>query len=278
MRSKMACVTALATLLLLSNVARADHLNLKVFRMLDHLPASNAFLFRGNHPLHGSGHNARMDYTGLTSAMRSHAAANNVDSFPASDEKLYVMDITFEEPLDDHFKTERDYWKHADNKAKGEYHEWTLIGAPNWATKYSPAKAEALIKSGIIWAEDKLPTRMVKLGNYLKQGPPANYTALAVYVHGHTGCGVTSEFTTAYRMTFKPKPTLREQYAIDCDVCESSQAVSGCPNYFATGAIGWYCLTWNMYNTSPAHPALPDCFSPYDCVKDLWCNLNTTRV
>jgi hypothetical protein len=136
---------------------------------------------------------------------------------------------------------------------------WELIGSPVWATAYDQQTQDKMIRDGKVWGFDKIPSRIEQMKAWMQQPPPAGYDAVAYYTHCQGGCDRTGEFVASYRMNYYHTPLLKTIYDMNNNECGRA------PDYFATGAIGWYCLTWNLYNATKAGPAVPDCLTAYKC-------------
>ena len=253
MRSVLAVVAILAILAAFG----AHGLTLHKMHLVDHHADHHSFLFRGDEPIVGGKGNWSFDYPLLVQYMRTRAGEKNL-TLP-EDSKLYILDITFENALNSGFHTEEEFWKDPANAAKGAYKQWLLVGDLVHPSEVSPHERKKMIDDGEVWDIDQIPTRVVKMREILLNGPPAGYDAIAVYVHCQGGCDRTGEFIASYRMAYQYAPKLATQYELDCQEC------GRCPNWFATGGIGWYCLTWNMYNSSTVQPPLPDCLTAYNC-------------
>lgn len=252
-------VVALAAL-----TARAD-LMLSRVHVVDYMPHSKALLFRGNQPvISGPGkNNDTFAYTELVSYLTTTAQDEaNVVLPPA--ERLYIVDITLENPEDHGFAQEAAFW--ATNQNKGAYVQWLLLGAPVWATAFTPEQQLQYIVSGKIFGIDQLPDRVVKLRAMLEAGPPEGYDALAVYVHCAAGCDRTGELIASYRLAYWHSVSLSDVYVRNIAECGRS------PDYYSTGMLGWYCLSWNYFNASATLPAVSDCLTAYNCTKYGPCN------
>lgn len=248
--------------------ARAEDINFNRVHLVDaqygnESSFTNSFLFRGNAPLVNK--SKEFAYTEMMSYMRERATAANY-SFPASNDDVYLIDITFENVFDGGFEVESEFWSNPSNSVKGHYEQWELLGAVLWANDLSTAEQDKMIRDGDIWKEDKLPSRVQLMRKMLLGGPPAGYKVLAVYVHCAGGCDRTGEFVGAYRMSFFHTPELRPIYAMDVSECGRA------PDYFASGALGWYCLQWNLFNSTSGEPPMPDCLDAYTCKPFGSCN------
>jgi hypothetical protein len=237
----------------------ATGLEYRKVHVVDHLPGSRAYFFRGDQPAARNDTTGKwaVDFPAWTETLRRRAREQLNETLPP---KLYLIDVTFENLGDGGFFAEQDFWQAPWNQDKGRYVPWWLLGAPLWPQDVSAAARTALIDDGTVWRIDQLPERVVLLRRMLEAGPPPGYDALVVYGHCAAGCDRTGEMVAAYRMSYLYEPTLLAQYEKDVAACGRA------PSYFCTGMIGWYCLTWNMRNaTPPRRPALPDCLTAYNC-------------
>lgn len=235
---------------------------------------ANSFLFRGNAPLTTSPTTGEITfaYDLLLNYSRTRALAAN-QTFPSDNAKVYLVDITFENIFDSYFENEALFWSNSTNAAKGKYIHWELLGAVEWATGMSTAEQDAMIRDGTVWKEDQIPTRIQLVRDMLLAGPPSDdaYDALVVYVHCAGGCDRTGEFVGSYRMNYFHTLQLQPIYAMDVEECGRA------PDYFASGALGWFCLTWNVYNATALRlPPMTDCLSAYSC--SLFGSCNATGV
>lgn len=223
--------------------------------------ASNSFLFRGNAPLVNSPSTGEpvFAYDEVLNYTRTRVAEAN-GTFPANNSLVYLVDITFENVFDKFFENEALFWANATNADKGKYLHWELLGAVEWATGMTTAEQDAMIQAGTVWKEDQVPVRIQLVRDMLLNGPPSGYDALVVYVHCAGGCDRTGEFVGSYRMNFFHTAQLAPIYAQDVQECGRA------PDYFASGALGWFCLTWNLYNaTALSLPPMTDCLTAYTC-------------
>ena len=250
-----------------SAVVLAETIDFTRVHIVDHVVAptgKSALLVRGNAPLECfSKNNCTFAYNLVMEYVRRRAANASI-SLPANDSKIYLLDITFEGVLDSGFFAEADYWADPQNAAKGAYMQWELFGAPIWASELPNSTVQRMLEnpSTEIWEIDQLPTRLdIMRSGILASGPKAGYDALVVYVHCAGGCDRTGEFVGSYRMAFHPQPSLKPIYAMDVEECGRA------PDYFASGALGWYCLEWNKYNASVEKhlPPIDDCLTAYSC-------------
>jgi hypothetical protein len=271
-------VLLLVVLLLCSPAARSETIDFNRVHLVDAVVPSGAavasrFLFRGNAPLMINTDNEVtfaydlvMNYTRIRAMQANETAAG----FPPKNDNIYLVDITFENVFDKYFENEAHFWSNASNAAKGRYLQWELLGAVEWATGMSTSEQNALIQDGTVWREDQVPIRIQRVRQMLLDGPPAGYDALVVYVHCAGGCDRTGEFVGAYRVNFFHTLQLKPIYELDVEECGRA------PDYYASGALGWFCLTWNLYNASALKlPPMPDCLTAYTC--DLFgpCNATT---
>ena len=245
---------AVCVLALLLPLVSAD-LSFNSVHLVDHIPESRAFFFRSNEPTKNN--DKEFAYDELLNYMSIRARAANLSFPPASE--IYMLDITFQNLFDTQW-AEKEFWRvHTDI---GRLEEWTLATSIVWPHVFTPEQQRQLIGNGTIWLIDKLPQRVAKLRSILQAGAPKvpgkNFTTLVVVGHCTFGCDRTGEFMAGYRMTYEYKPTLREQYKLACEEC------GRCPIFSATGAIAWYCLTFNYNVTAPMQP-LPDCLTGYHC-------------
>ena len=252
MRSLL-CLAAL--LLLAATCAHAEDISLKKVWVVDSTSYPKAALFRGNAPLQ----NKRFAYDTLMSYMRTKATNASVPGYPADNSKIYLVDITFENLFDHGYEDEAHFWQNASNAAKGRYEAWLLMGAPLWGEFDSAAEQRKDIASGKIWKVDQIPSRLLKMRAMLAAGPPPGYDFLAVYVHCAGGCDRTGEFVASYRMQYFHTAQLAPIYAQNVQECGRA------PNYFSTGATGWYCTTWNLFNNTGGQPAMTDCWNVAKC-------------
>ena len=230
---------------------------------------TNSYLFRGNQPLNGTKETYQFAYDELLQDLTLRAKEEANSTLPAP--SVYLVDVTFETIVDGGFFQEAEFWADPKNADKGRYENWVLVGAPFWADGFSPAQQKQMIENGTVWNVDQIPDRLLKMRKMLEQGPPPNYDALAVYVHCAAGCDRTGEFVGSYRLAYEHRSTLSPIY--EMDVIECGRA----PNYFSSGMIGWYCLTWNLYNATILQlPTVPDCLTAYTC--ELFGKCNSTGI
>ncbi len=237
-----------------------------IFDLVHSASMKPSLLVRGNAPLECSGsvstEKCTFAYDTLMQYVRLRAANASIP-LPTNNSRVYLIDVTFEGILDKYFLNEAEYWDDPANAVKGRYMQWELFGAPIWATELPNETVQEMLNNPNkdIWAVDQLPERVGRMRqSILRSGPPQGYDAQIVYVHCAGGCDRTGEFVGAYRMAFYPQSTLKPIY--DMDVAECGRS----PNYFASGALGWYCLQWNKYNATPPRlPQMPDCLTAYTC-------------
>jgi hypothetical protein len=263
-------VALVVVALLMLGIESVAALSRDRIHLVDWHTGVNSYLVRGNEPIQkDSNGNWFVDYPLWMTYIRDAANAKNV-TLPVNNSDIYLLDITFENSLNSGFNTEAEWWKNSTNAALGGYLQWLLVGDLVQPGEVSEKEREKMVREGKIWDIDKIPERVRHMKAILEQGPPAGYKALVVYVHCQGGCDRTGEFIAAYRMAYQYAPTLSIQYELDCTEC------GRCPDWFATGAIGWYCLTWNTYNSTQSTNStsgsgsgegapLPDCLDAYTC-------------
>lgn len=261
MLSLLRVFLVLAVIVIVASNAFAEDISLEKIHVVEHFPNSRSFLFRGNAPLTGSKENVTFAYDKLYKYMATKAQTEaNATLPPAS--KTYIVDITFENIFDKGYNVEYEFWANPANAQKGKYLEWLLVGDLIWPAWVSPTERNKMIENGTIWVIDKIPQRLRQVRQMLRDGPPQGYDALAIYCHCAGGCDRTGEFITSYEMAFHYRPTLLEQYKRDCS---SAYGCGRCPDFWTTGGIAWYCLAFNLFNSSTSRPPLPDCLTAYEC-------------
>lgn len=216
------------------------------------------YFIRGNSPYNKD--NKQIEYDVWVSAMAK--AANSSGYVLPPSERLYIVDVSFENVFDKGFLAERKFFE--DNPSKGRFLSWELLGAPLWPSSFTDEQVQEMIATMSVWKNDKLPERMVAFRSMLLNAqPPAGYDAVAYYVHCAAGCDRTGQFVAAYRITFdlndpSTKPAIGDIFKKNCEEC------GRCPNYFSAGATGWYCMTVNYHNRTGL-PKLNDCFTAFSC-------------
>lgn len=242
-------------LLVLLSASRAELLYERV-HLVDYVAASNAYFFRGNEPFNADHTAVAYDTLMMYMAKRAKESRGLVMPNPRD---IFLVDLTFQGT--DLSPLEPAFWEN--NTDKGMLLQWRLLMLGYMPAQFSQEQQRQMINDGSIWRADQLPSRVVALRDMLLRGPPhgpRKYAALVVFCHCVAGCDRTGEFVAAYRMTYLPQTRLLPQYQLDCSEC------GVCPVFTSTAAVGWYCLTWNLWNATAMHrPALPDCLSCYDC-------------
>jgi hypothetical protein len=229
-----------SSLLLLALIACADAngpLDPKRVHLVDAYPKSNPtnFFFRTNNPI---AKGADFNFSSVIGILNEKAQAECNTTLPMSGFKVYDLDL--ENPTDPGFFKELEYWnKHPD---QGQAGTDALPGA--WMTlgsllepKYLPKVIrDAIIKNGT-WAvqgkSDHLPERIAAARALITDtsGPPK-----IIFAHCNAGCDRTGEFIGAYALSHLG-------YNITTAYGEACKQCGRCPNYFATMALGWWCLT-----------------------------------
>ena len=209
--------------------------------------APHNFLFRGNNPVT----NKVFNLTALIDVMRQQGAKECGVTLPAA---FQVIDIDLENPTDPGYFSELTFWKaHRD---AGEVRGWPLLGSLLDAQHCGgEAHRDALVKSGA-WAiakdADKLPSRLAAVRELLTNtsGPPR-----ILFAHCNAGCDRTGEFIGSYAMRYLGY-NATTAYGEACKQC------GRCPNYYATNALKWWCLTLQEQEHVPG---LGDCLDFAEC-------------
>lgn len=206
----------------------------KRVHLIDAYPRSNPInlLFRGNNPIEKGSH--EFNLTAVVSTLRMKAQSECNTSIP---ENARFFDLDLENPTDPGYFTEVAFWK--------QHPELGQVGSPTlpgtWMTlgsvlepKYTPFR-DTYVKNGS-WA-------VQGHGDYLSQRINATRSLLLditqpkiLYVHCNAGCDRTGEFIAAYGLTHL-------DYNITTAYGEACRQCGRCPNYYATQALGWWCLT-----------------------------------
>ena len=144
------------------------------------------------------------------------------------------VDISLENPSDPGYFAERDYWrKHSDD---GSLLSWPTLGSV-LEVKHTPASLRQQLVSKGSWAiqgaSDHLPERLARAHELLQNtsGPPTIF-----YAHCNAGCDRTGEWIGAYALSYLG-------YNITTAYGEACRQCGRCPNYYATQALSWWCLT-----------------------------------
>jgi hypothetical protein len=261
------CALVVALTAVASSIVHAETIDFNKVHLVDAQSSkgpgypSNSFLVRGNAPLRIAPTTGDIvfAYEDVLNCSRARVQEAN-GTFPSNDSRVYLVDITFENAFDKYFENEALFWANATNADKGKYLHWELLGAVEWATGMTTAQQDAMIQDGTVWKEDQVPVRIQLVRDMLLAGPPSGYDALVVYVHCAGGCDRTGEFVGSYRMNFFHTAQLAPIYGQDVQECGRA------PDYYASGALGWFCLTWNLYNsTALSLPPMTDCLTAYTC-------------
>ena len=276
----LACAVVAATCVAVMASAGPDLSRVHVVDRINSLNGGTNYFVRGNQPsAKNSSGEWSIDYDEWMSYIRTRANEYDLNGttvkpnhpFPANNSRVFIVDVSLEVFFNSGYEAEPEFFKA--NPDKGRFMNWVLVGAVVWPTSYTPAQQNSMIQDGKVWEVDQLPTRIKTFRDMLRQDPPAGYDTVVYYVHCQAGCDRTGEFVGAYRMTYdfpdvaSPAPLIRDIYNENCAEC------GRCPNYFSSGAQGWYCLTMNLLNrTNPA----TDCTTAYKC--DLFKSCTSTNV
>lgn len=177
-------------------------------------------------------------------------------------ERLFIVDVSFENIFDKGFLAERKFFD--DHPEKGRFVGWELLGAPLWPSSFTDEQVKEMVATNSVWKHDQLPARVAAFRKMLlSASPPAGYDAVAYYVHCAAGCDRTGQFVAAYRISYEladpaVKPAIGDIFKRNCEEC------GRCPNYFSAGATGWYCMTTNYHNRTGLDK-LTDCFTAFSC-------------
>jgi len=183
------------------------------------------YLFRGNNPVS----NGVFNFTALTDALRTAASGECGVKLP---ETFQFVDVDLENPTDKGYSVELKFWKQ--NPTLGHAVTWPLLGSA-LEPKHTPGR-DGLVKSGK-WAVAGNADGLVKRLNETRT-MLLNTTAAptVMFAHCNAGCDRTGEFIGAYAMTYMG-------YNVTTAMGEGCRQCGRCPNYFASSAIGWWCLT-----------------------------------
>lgn len=274
----IACVALLAAF-----VCVASAIDLSRVHVVDRFntPSGNTNYFvRGNQP------SVKNDTTGewtipyqqwmsyITQRAQEYDANSTVKpahAFPTDPSRVFIVDVSLEVFFNKGYEAEPAFF--SANPSKGRFMNWVLVGAVVWPTGYTTAQQDEMIRDGKVWETDQLPTRIQAFRGMLHQEVPAGYDTVVYYVHCQAGCDRTGEFVGAYRMTYdlpdvaSPAPLINGIYNENCAEC------GRCPNYFSSGAQGWYCLTMNLLNRTNQ---ITDCTTAYKC--DLFKSCTATNL
>lgn len=250
-----------------SYVAHAELFDADKFHLVDYMPQSNAFLFRGNQPsIKLSNGKETFAYNEVLSAMSARAQSQANVTFPPAN-RVYIVDISFEWPFESGVLPNMEFF--AANPKLGKFMEWILIGQVLEPNSVSEQERNELLQNGTLWKTDKIPERLQLLRQMMMAGPPEGYSALGIVGHCSAGCDRTGEFMMAYQMTYAPKYTngrlanFTQIYDQDCTL---DYGCGRCSNYFGTSGAAWYCLYWSMFNaTQSGAKPFTDCMTPYKC-------------
>lgn len=185
------------------------------------------FLFRGNNPVSGGVFNL----TEVRAVVRTKAASECGVALPAS---FSLLDLDLENPTDPGYFAERAFW--GDHPELGALEAWPTLGSVIEA-KHTPASVRAALVSNGSWAvqghADHLHERLNRTRAALlnTSGAPT-----VLFVHCNAGCDRTGEFVAAYALSVLG-------YNITTAYGEACKQCGRCPNYYATQAIAWWCLT-----------------------------------
>mmetsp|Transcript_16158 Transcript_16158/g.22563 ORF Transcript_16158/g.22563 Transcript_16158/m.22563 type:complete len:267 (+) Transcript_16158:48-848(+) len=183
------------------------------------------YIFRGNNPVE----DGQFAFDKLLDTVRASASTECGVTLP---EKFRVVDIDLENLSDPGQKTELDFWKN--HPELGEVFSWPTLGTI-LDVKHTPFEKE-VVRSGS-WAvrgnADDLDSRMKMLNGMLK-----NITDVSTvfYVHCNAGCDRTGEFIGSYMMSYLG-------YNATTAMGEDCRQCGRCPNFYATNAMGFWCLT-----------------------------------
>ena len=197
--------------------------------LIDAYPRDNPhnFLFRGNNPVTDKAFNL----TDLVAVLRQQASTECGATFP---ESFRFIDLDLENPTDPGYLVELDFWK--THQSLGSAEVWPTLGSVIEFKHTPAAKRKQLIANGS-WAlaghADHLPERLNQTRALLldTSGPPT-----VMYAHCNAGCDRTGEFVAAYALSHLG-------YNVTTAYGEACKQCGRCPNYYATQAIGWWCLT-----------------------------------
>lgn len=189
--------------------------------------APTNFLFRGNNPVT----NGTFNFTGLLSVLRAKAAGECGVMLPDS---VRFVDLDLENPTDPGFGAERAFWRQ--HPELGSLEPWPTLGSVLEVKRTPAPRRQELVANGS-WAvqghADYLASRLEQTRALLANtsGPPT-----VLFAHCNAGCDRTGEFIAAYALSVL-RYNVTTAYAEACAQC------GRCPNYYATQAIGWWCLT-----------------------------------
>lgn len=266
--SLLVCLVILASSFL--SVANAELFDPKKCHLVDYLPPSRSFLFRGNQPSiknAATGGKETFAHNEVYNTMTARAESQANATFPPAS-KVYIVDISFEWPFESGQSASKDFF--AKNPKLGEYLEWILVGSVVNPQTISGSEIDAMLRNGSVWKFDQIPERLQTLRNMMMAGPPAGYEALAVYAHCAGGCDRTGEFMMSYQMSYAPKYTNgRFPGNFSALYAQDSTMSYGCgraSNYFCSSSAAFYCEYYNMFNASKdgVRP-YPDCLKAFNC-------------
>jgi len=195
------------------------------------------FLFRSNNPVNQSSDSAIFDLAYVTGVLRSRAQAECGVTLP---DTFTVYDLDLENPTDPGYFAETSFWKqHPSFGALGTPQlpgVWTTLGSLIRPSHVSASKRDHYVREGS-WA-------IGGHGDHLEARLNATYALLrdvgsspkVIFAHCNAGCDRTGEFIGAYGMTFLG-------YNVTTAYGEACRQCGRCPNYYATSALGWWCLT-----------------------------------
>eukprot|EP00756_Hemistasia_phaeocysticola_P062132 Hpha_TRINITY_DN5555_c0_g1::TRINITY_DN5555_c0_g1_i1::g.93773::m.93773 len=209
-------------------------------------PCTRNYLFRSNNPMEDKA----MNFTKLVDFLRTAAGSECGVKLP---ESFLIVDVLLENPTDPGYYNELDFWKA--NPANGTAVKMMTLGSAIDPDPLSQNERDKLVASGK-WAVegdgDHLDDRLQTVNSMLKnvtQGAPKLFLA-----HCNAGCDRTGEFIGAYGMKYLGYNTTT-MYGNAQKQCGRP------PNYYATEAIKWYCLTLQSQGVQ----GLGDCLTFAGC-------------
>lgn len=277
MKSAFIAIAAVAALFG-SSVASADVDN-TTLHVVDYTGDAKwslkSIMFRGNSPLTADGKAVNFDqwYRAM-----SDVARTEIGSILAPADRIYIVDIGFEDPGD--VVPLAEFWKDPKNAARGEYYPWPYYGMEDYPPAVTPEEQNARVRDYSMWGKHHIPSRVAFVNMLMKRGPPEGFTQLVVYTHCISGWNKVGTFADLYRIShfkridYEPTPTrftlaappavqslkadpttLTELYALGCT--EGKR----CPVKGFTSIVGWYCLWSNAFQGTK----YTDCTTGYTC-------------
>ena len=256
--------SSIISMLVLASLSTATNaLNPERVHLLSWYPERNPtnFLFRGNNPTAvdaASLQGRSFNFSALIATLQQKAQSECAQTLP---ENFLFHDLNLENPTDPGFFAEAIYWKlHEKSGMLGTPRApgvWTTLGSIEEPQRMPEAQRKARVANGS-WAvgnhADHLAARLNATRSLLEDtsGPPR-----ILYVHCNAGCDRTGEFIASYAMQYL-------QYNVTTAYAEGCKQCGRCPNFYATNAIAWWCLTLESQRLA-SPPGLGNCLDFASC-------------